>query len=164
MTGTRLHAYRFPPTADFEGRLAGALERMLLTGGAGLRDALFVMRDARTGEPLAIDLATARAGGTPAAMLDFRLDERRRRAVTSATLAQGAGGVDRADVAAVAAALEPGAAVLAVLTDAGPAPALEDAVARSGGRLVADEPVGAARLADLQPRVLAGVMPSIHTT
>ena len=157
MTGPRLSAYRFPPAADFEGRLAGALERMLLTGDAGLRDVLFVMRDARTGEPLAIDLATARAGGTPTAMLDFRLDERRRRDVTAATLARSGGG--RAVVAEVAEALKPGEAVLAVLTDAGPASALEDAVSRSGGRLVTDEPAGADRIAELEPGVLA-----IHTT
>lgn len=156
MTGPRLSAYRFPPAADFEGRLAGALERMLLTADAGLRDALFVMRDARTGEPLAIDLATARAGGTPTAMLDFRLDERRRRDVTAATLARGGG---RAVVAEVAEALEPGEAVLAVLTDAGPASALQDAVSRSGGRLVTDEPAGADRIAELEPGALA-----IHTT
>ena len=164
MTGLRLRAYRFPPTASFEGRLAGALERMLLIAGAGLRDALFVMRDAATGEPLAIDLATAHAGGTAAAMLDFRLDERRRRDVTSATLARG--GVDRALVAEVAAALEPGAAVLAVLMSAGPAPALEDAVARSGGRLVLDGPAGAARIAELDPGVLAAELAAspTHTT
>ena len=155
MTGSRLRAYHFPPDADYEGRLAGALERMLLTADAGLRDALFVMRDAGTGESLAIDLATARAGGTPTAMLDFRLDERRRREVTSATLARGGGAV----VAEVAAAIEPGAAVLAVIADAGPAPALQDAVARSGGRLVHDGPASADRIAELEPGFLA-----IHTT
>jgi hypothetical protein len=160
VTGPRLLAYRFPPAADFEGRLAGALERMLLTSGGDLHDAVFVTRDVRTGEPLAIDLATARAGGTPAAMLDFRLDERRRRAVTSSTLARGAGGA----VAELAAALEPGAAVLVVLTGAGPAPALQDAVARSGGSLVADEPAGAGRIADLGPGVLAAAVGPIHTT
>ena len=162
MTDVRLRAYRFPPTAGFEGQLAGAIERMLLTDDAGMCDALFVMHDGATGEALAIDLATARGDGTPTAMLDFRLDERRRRAVTRKALSTGR--VDRAALAEVAAALEPGAAFLAVLTTAGPAPALEDAVARTGGTLVADEPAAAARLADLEPRVLAGVMPPIHTT
>ena len=164
MTGPRLRAYHFPPDADFEGRLVGAVERMLLTADAGLCDALFVTRDARTGEPLAIDLATARGGGTAAAMLDFRLDERRRRALTSTTLARGAGGVDRAVIAEVAAALEPGAAILAVLATAEPTAALQDAVTRTGGKLVADEPVGATRLADLEPRILTGVTPPIHST
>jgi hypothetical protein len=160
VTGPRLLAYRFPPTADLEGRIAGALERMLLTAGGDLYDALFVTRDDRTGEPLAIDLATARAGGTPTAMLDFRLDERRRRALTTTTLARGAGGA----VDELAAALEPGATVLVVLTGAGPAPALQDAVARSGGRLVADEPAGAGRIAELKPGVLAAAVRPIHTT
>ena len=153
----RLRAYRFPAEADFGGHVAGALERMLLVGGSDLCDALFVMRDARAGEPVAIDLRTASAGGTLAPMLDFRLDERRRRAVTNDTLAPGAGGVDRAVVEEVAAALAPGGALLAVVTADGPAHALADAAARTGGRLVADEPAGAGRIADLQPGELARV-------
>ena len=160
--GSRLRAYRFPPDADFAGHLAGAFERMLLDSGAELRDVLFVMRDARTGEPLAIDLSTARAGGTLAAMLDFRLDERRRRAVTAETLAPGAGGAGRAAVEEVAAALEPGGALLAVLAAGGPASVLDDAAARTGGRLVADEPVGAHRIADLEPGALASLATHPH--
>ena len=46
-----------------------------------------------------------------------------------------------------------------MLTDAGPASALQDAVSRSGGRLVTDEPAGADRIAELEPGALA-----IHTT
>ena len=167
----RLRAYRFPAGADFGGHLAGALERMLLVGGSDLRDALFVMRDDRTGEPIAVDLRTASAGGTLATLLDFRLDERRRHAVTEVTLAPGAGGVDRTVAEAVAAALEPGGALLAVVSAGGPAPALEDAAARTGGALVADEPAGAGRIADLEPGALARAArapertaTSIHTT
>jgi hypothetical protein len=167
----RLRAYRFPAGADFGGHLAGALERILLIGGSDLRDALFVMRDAGADEPVAIDLRTASAGGTLASMLDFRLDERRRRAVTNDTLAPAAGGVDRAVVEEVAAALAPGGALLAGVTAGAPARALADAAARTGGRIVADEPAGAGRIADLEPGVLARLArepehtaTAIHTT
>ena len=152
----RLRAYRFPAGADFGGHLAGALERILLVGGGDLCDALFVMRDERGGEPMAIDLRTASAGGTLAAMLDFRLDERRRRALTDDMLAPAVGGIDRAVVDEVAAALAPGGALLAVVS-AGPAHALADAAARTGGQLVADEPAGVDRIAGLEPGVLARV-------
>lgn len=153
----RLRAYRFPAGADFGGQLAGALERLLLVGGGDLHDALFVIRDTGAGEPMAIDLRTASAGGTLASMLDFRLDERRRRAVTNATLAPGAGRVDRDAVEEIAAALEPGGALLAVVAAGHPAPALDDAVARTGGRLVADEPTDAGRIAELEHGVLGRV-------
>jgi hypothetical protein len=156
-SGYRLRVYRFPAGANYEGRLAGALERALLAVEDDVRDALFVMRDADAGEPVAIDMRTASAGGTLASMLDFRLDERRRRALTEATLAPGAGRVDRAVVEEVAAALEPGGALVAVVAGGRPAGALEDAVARTGGRLVADEPAHAGRIAGLEPGALVRV-------
>ena len=167
----RLRAYRFPAGADFAGQLAGALERMLLLRGGDLCDALFVQRDAGTGEPAAVDLRTASAGGTLAALLDFRLDDGRRRAVTDATLASGAGRLDRAVVDELAAALEPDGALLAVIVADRPVPALEDAVERTGGRLGLDEPAWAGRIAEVGPealarvtRALANPATSIHTT
>ena len=150
----RLRAYRFPAGTDFEGHLVGALERMLLVGGGDLHDALFVMRDLDAGEPVAVDLKTASAGGSLVSALDFRLDERRRRAITNDTLVPGAGRVDRAVVEEVAAALEPGGAFLAVVAADGPSREIEDAASRTGGRLVADEPAGAGRIADLEPGAL----------
>ena len=153
----RLRAYRFPPEADFAGHLAGALERMLLVGGGDLCDALFVMRDAGAGEPFAVDLRIASAAGTLASLLDFRLDERRRRALTDATLGPGGGRVDRAVVEEVASALQPGGALLAVVVADRPARALEDAAARTGGRLVADEATDADRVAYLEPGALARI-------
>jgi hypothetical protein len=130
---------------------------MGLVGGGDLRDALFVTRDPDTGEPAAIDLRTANAGGTPAPMLDFRLDEQRRRVVTNDALAPGAGRVGRAVVEQVAAALEPGGSLLVVVTTGRPSRELEDASARTGGILVADEPAGSVRIADLEPGALVRI-------
>jgi hypothetical protein len=160
----RLRAYRFPAGTVFEGHLVGALERMLLVGGGDLHDALFVMRDLGAGEPLAVDLRTASAGGSLVSLLDFRLDEGRRRAITDDTLGSGAGRVARALVEEVASVLEPGGALLAVVAANGPSRAIEEAAARTGGRLVADEPAGAGRIADLEPGALARAATTIHTT
>jgi hypothetical protein len=47
---TRLLAYRFPPSAEFDGRLLGSLERAFKGGPLRIDDLLFVTRDAGTGE------------------------------------------------------------------------------------------------------------------
>ena len=60
-------------------------------------------------------------------------------------------------IEAVAAATESGAATLAVLQTGPSTTVLEDAVARSGGRLIADQPVDARALAEAGPGLRAAV-------
>jgi hypothetical protein len=139
----RLRVYRFEPGAVFDGGLLGAIERMQLGHGTELLDALFVRRDAASSGLEAVDLAVGGGGGTFASLLDFRLEPRRRRAITERTLAEHPGGVPRPEIELIGAALEAGAALLAVLSAGGTAMVLEEAVARCGGRLIADEPVDA---------------------
>jgi hypothetical protein len=153
----RLRAYRFQPGTVFEGGLVGAIERMQLGGDARLLDALFVTRDADSGALYAIDLATGGAGSTFAALLDFRLDPGRRRALTERTLVEHSRGVPRPLIEAIAATLEAGAAIFAVLHTGGTPTVLDDAVERSHGRLIADDSVGAQALADAGPQLLAAV-------
>jgi hypothetical protein len=151
----RLLIHRFAPGTRLEGGVLGALERMDLPGKPRLLDALFVARDAESADLEAVDLATGRASGSVVAMLDFRLDPGRRRAVTQRTLAGHPGGVPSAVVQAIGAALEPGGAILAVLVAGGQPTDLADAVHRAGGRLLVDERVDAVTLAALGPRLLA---------
>lgn len=153
----QLRVYRFDPGAAFEGGLLGAIERMQLGGDAKLLDALFVRRDATTGALDAVDLATGGRDATFASLLDFRLEPRRRRSITERTLAEHPGGVPRPEIEAIGACLEAGAAILAVLSTGGTATVLADAVARGGGRLIADEPVGAKALAQVGSRLRAAV-------
>jgi hypothetical protein len=152
-----LRVYRFEPGAVFEGGLLGAIERMELGADAELLDALFVRRDAASDAFEAVDLAVGGVGGTFASLLDFRLEPRRRRAITERTLAEHRGGVPRQLIEAIAAAVEAGAAIFAVLYMGGTATVLEDAVARCGGRLIADEPVDVRALAQVGPRLCAAV-------
>jgi hypothetical protein len=153
-----LRAYRFEPDAVFEGGLVGAVERMQLGGEAKLLDALFVTRDASTGELAAVDLASGSAGGTFASMLDFRLDAGRRRAITERTLATHSGGVPQPLIEEIAATLEAGAAILFVLHTGDAPPALDDAVARGRGRQIAEEPVDATALSEVGPRLRAAAV------
>jgi hypothetical protein len=152
-----LRAYRFEPGAVFEGGLLGAIERMELGGGAKLLDALFVRRDAESGALDAVDLATGGAGATFASLLDFRLDAGRRGAITERTLAEHRGGVPRPLIEAVAATLEAGAAILAVLHTGRAPTVLDDSVARAHGRLLAADPVDAQTLADVGEQLLTAV-------
>jgi hypothetical protein len=150
-----LRVYRFESDAVFEGGLVGAIERMQLAGGVTLLDALFVSHDEASGEFAAVDLASGRAGGTFASMLDFRLDPGRRQAITERTLADHLGGVPRELIEEVAATLEAGAAIFVVLHTGDDATTLEDAVERCRGRSIAAEPVDATTLAQVSDRVSA---------
>jgi hypothetical protein len=151
----RLRVYRFEPGAVFEGGLVGAVERMQLGGDAKLLDALFVTHDASSGALAAVDLATAGTDGTFASMLDFRLDARRRRVITERTLAEHTGGVPRPLIEAIAATLDAGAAMFAVLHTGSAPTALDDAVASCDGRLIADHAVDARALAQVDSQLRA---------
>lgn len=150
-----LRVYRFESDAVFEGGLVGAIERMQLEGGVTLLDALFVSHDEASGEFAAVDLASGRAGGTFASMLDFRLDPGRRQAITERTLAEHRDGVPRDLIEEVAATLDAGAAIFVVLHTGDVPTTLEDAVVRCRGRSIAEEPVDATTLAQVSHRVSA---------
>lgn len=152
-----LRVYRFGPGAVFEGGLLAAIERVELGKEGKLLDALFVRRDAASGALEAVDLGVGGADATFASLLDFRLDSGRRRALTERTLAEHRGGVPRPLIEAIAATLEAGAAIFAVLQTGPTATVLEDAVARCGGRRIGGEPVDARALAQVGPRLRTAV-------
>ena len=153
---SHLAVYRFGPDAAFEGGLVAAVERMPFEGNTKLLDALFVRHEALSDGVEAVDLASAGGGATFASLLDFRLDPIRRRAITERTLGDHRGGVPRPLIEQINAALEPGAAIFAILHTGQDPSVVKDAVARSGGRIIADEHVEARTLADAhQPFLMA---------
>jgi len=152
-----LRIYRFDPGAVFEGGLLAAIERIELGHDQKLLDALFVRRDPTSGAVEAVDLSIGGAGATFASLLDFRLDAGRRRALTERTLREHRDGVPRRLIEAIAATLEAGAAILAVLQTGPTATVLEDAVARCGGQRIADEQVDGRALAQVGPRLRTAV-------
>jgi hypothetical protein len=147
--------FGFGPDTNFEGRLVGALERIETGGALRILDALFVHRDAETGELVAIDVRGDGAGGIVAPLLGFRLDPGERRRATKRALSSGATGVSAEALRDLGQALEPGAALAAVLVEHVWARALEDAVSRTGGTPLAIEFVDASGLADLTSELLA---------
>ena len=141
----QLLAYRFGPEAEYEGRLVGALERIESGGALRILDALFVQRDAGTGELDAVAVRGTGAGGLVAPLVGFRLDAAQRRRSTQRALVG-----DRAPaIHDVASHLGPGEAMALVLVEHLWATALEDAVARTGGTPVVSEFVEAARISEL---------------
>ena len=85
----QLLLYRFAADARFEGRLVGALERMESGDTLRIVEALFVARDAETGELAAVDLRSRGAGSLVEPLIGFRLDEHQRRRTTEKALAAG---------------------------------------------------------------------------
>jgi hypothetical protein len=118
----------------FEGHLLGALERAESGGAISVREVLFAGRDA-DGTVSVLH----RAGGTlglVGAVTDFRLEPAARHAGTAKAL--GADG-DGPALQELTDGLGPGEAVAAVLVEHRWAATLDDAVARTGGRGLADE-------------------------
>ena len=149
----QLLVFGFDADAAFEGQLVGALERVESGDAVRILEVLFVAADEATGEHVAINLKGG-TGGLTAKLLDFRLDPAARRKATERALGEDAGG-GMADVLRdLETALEPGAAMAAVLVEHVWARALEDAVSRVSGRTLATEFVEAATLSELPPDLL----------
>ncbi len=155
LPSAQLLAYGFGPGAEFEGRLLGALERIESGGTLRVLEALFVTTDAETGELVAIDLKGGGAGGIVAPMLSFRLEPDARRRATERALGSTGSGLSGESLRELGRALEPGASVVAVLVEHRWTRAIEDAVTRTGGTLVANEHVDSTGLAEHVPALLA---------
>jgi hypothetical protein len=147
----QLLLYSFDADANFEGRLVGALERMESGGALRIVEALFVSRDAETGELAALDLHSRGAGSLVSPLIGFRLDPRERQRTTERTLDAEGGDSLRA----LGAALAPGAAIAAVLVEHTWARALADAISQSGGTPLSSGFVEADTLSDLTPLLVA---------
>jgi hypothetical protein len=152
---TQLLVYGFAPGAKFEGQLVGALERIEAGGSLRILDVLFAMRDAETGEFAAVDLRGG--GGMVASLLEFRLDPAKRRRATERAVGTETGGETLRELES---ALEPGAAMAAVLVEHVWARALEDAVSRTGGTPLASEFVDATALGELAFDLVAAARPN----
>jgi hypothetical protein len=152
----QLLAFGFSGGATFEGQLVGALERLESGGALRILDALFVAADEATGELFAIDLHGG-TGGLIAKLLDFRLDPAARRRVSERSLDEDASEGTAPLLRELGKSLEPGSALAVVLVEHVWSRALEDAVSRVGGRALASEFVGAAKLSELAPDILGRV-------
>ena len=142
LPSTQLLVFGFSAGAAFEGQLVGAIERLESGGALRVLDALFVAADEATGELVAINLE-GNTGSLTAKLLDFRLDPAARGRTSAASLEDELGK-----------GLDPGSAVAVLLVEHVWARAMEDAVARLGGRALASEFVDAAKLSELAPDLL----------
>src|SRR4051794_21715114 len=117
----------------FEGLVLGALERAESGGAIRVVEVLVIGHDPDSGE-----LAVLRAAGGGGRLVDattrFRLDASWRRKATASALA--AAGPE-SSLSALAAELPPDTTIVAVLVEHAWQRALDDAVARAGGRRMA---------------------------
>lgn len=149
----QLLVYEFGPDSRFEGQLGGALERFEGRGALRILEAMFIQRDADTGELVVIDLQGERAGGLIASILDFRLDPAARRRATERALRADTPGIPGDALRELGSALAPGAAIAALLLEHVWAEPLHDAVARTSGARLVNEFVEARTLAELVPEL-----------
>jgi hypothetical protein len=152
----QLLVYRFGPDAKFEGRLVGILERVESGGALRVLEAFFLGSGPESGELVAMDLRGGRAGGIVAPLLDFRLDPAKRQRATERAL-DDTSGLPADTIRELGAALEPGAALVALIVEHAWARSLDDAVSRTGGARLDSQYVKATSLADLVPELLAAV-------
>lgn len=149
----QLLVYRFGTGAAFQGQLAGALERMEAGGALRVLDVVLVGVDRDTRETFAVALRGGRAGGLTAALVEFRLDAGGRAAATRHALA--ASPEHARLVEELAATLEPGEAVAALLVGHAWAQRLGHAVQLSDGRPLVDAFVEGTALTGLHDELVA---------
>jgi hypothetical protein len=147
----QLLLYGFNSEAEFEGRFVGALERLESGGAMEILDVLLVHRHSEDGGFDAVSIEGKGAGGIAGPLVEFRLEPAARRRATEKALAGRMGAVPPELVRGIAAGLEPGAAIAAVLVDHTWQRVLEDAVDRSGGVRMTTEFVDARKLSELGP-------------
>ncbi len=131
----QLLAYTFPPGSRFEGQLVGALERIESGGTMRVLDALFVARDADSGELVAVSMTSDGTAGMIGRLLSFRLDDHARQTATARALDGPAGPVVRS----LAEKLEPGEAIASMLVEHSWAVMLGETVGRLGGTELVSE-------------------------
>jgi hypothetical protein len=136
----QLLVFRFPAESEYEGRLVGAVERIESGGAMRILGAMFVGRQADSGELVAVSLSTESSAGLIGKLLAFRLEDRARAKATERVLASAAG----EGVRSLAEALKPGEAVAGVLVEHTWARILGETIDRVGGaqvlsQFVADE-------------------------
>jgi hypothetical protein len=151
----QLLAFRFDPGAEFEGRLVGALERIESGGTLRIRDVLFVGRDPRDDELVAVAARGRGQGALVAALLGFRLDPAGRGRATEHALRDYQRGAEPNLVRRIAETLPTGGAFAAVLVEHVWAHAVDDAVARTGGTALMSEFVAGTELAELSSELAA---------
>ena len=152
----QLLVFGFDANASFQGQLVGALERLESGGALRILEVLFVAVDEATGDAVAINLQ----GGTglTGKLLDFRLDPAARRKAAEQALGGDADDGMAEVLRDLGTALEPGAALAAVLVEHLWARVLEDAVSRVSGRRLASEFVEAATFSDIPPELLRNLL------
>ncbi len=147
----QLLVFAFPAGSEFEGRLVGAIERIESGGAMRILAAMFVGRQADSGELVAASLSTESSAGLIGKLLAFRLEDQARARATERVLESPAGEAVRA----MAQTLRPGEAVAGIVVEHTWALGLAETIERIGGRQVVSEVVGEDQSHDLAATLLA---------
>jgi uncharacterized membrane protein len=126
-------AVAFPPDAQFEGRIIDELAKLERERTIRVLDLLFVMKDAESGDLVALDHQGADLGGIVGAILGFEFDD----VAEEQMKAEGAGdrafGMTREEIERLAASLDPGQSAGFLLIEHVWARDLKEAIRDAGG-------------------------------
>jgi|SRR5947209_20510663 len=147
---TQLIVFRLAPGTSLEGGMLGALERVEANTSLRIVDVLFARRTAEAGD-LEVVTGDNSSGALAAAAIEFRLDETARREGSARALEA------HPELGQLADALEPGAAVAAVLVEHRWLAGFAEEVARTGGEAARSEFTDATAVRELLPQLVDSV-------
>jgi uncharacterized membrane protein len=129
----QLVAIGFGPEAKFEGKIMDELSRLERQETIRILDLLFVQKDAKTGDLLALDYQGKELGGIVGALLGFEFEGDTERSGGSRELESHAFGLSRGEVQEIATLLDPGSSAGFVLIEHVWARDLKRAIRETGG-------------------------------
>src|SRR4051812_27894179 len=110
-------AIGFSPEAKFEGRILEELGRLDGLDTIRVLDLLFVRKDGETGDLLALDVQGENLGAIAGALLGFEFEPDGEPVESPGEVGQGAFGMSKAELEAMAAGLEPGQAAAVLIIE-----------------------------------------------
>ena len=138
----------FEPGANFEGRIADELAKLQTAGTIRLLDLLFVARDTDSDELVVLEHQEETMGAVAGALLGLELDGEQVEGERSF-------GMSTAEIAAIGAALEPGAAAGLMLIEHVWARDLKRAIRDAGGVPLGEEFLTPETVAAMEPKLAA---------
>jgi hypothetical protein len=144
----QLMSVGFEPGANFEGRIADELAKLQRAGTIRLLDLLFVARDTDSDELVVLEHQEETMGSVVGALLGMKLDGEQAEGERSF-------GMSTAEIEAMGAALEPGAAAGLMLIEHVWARDLKRAIRDAGGIPLGDEFLTPETVAAVEPQLAA---------
>ena len=139
----------FPPGANFEGRIADELAKLVSEGTIRVLDLLFVAKDTDSDEVVVLEHQTENMGSVAGALLGVRMEG------DNAAPDERSFGYTNAEIDEMGASLAPGESAGLLLIEHTWSRGLKDAIRDAGGRPLEDTFLTPERVAEMEPQLAA---------